>query len=93
MGFEIDFHVETYAFAHRDRDLTHLTLEADSAPGKLYIHCEDANEMAEAWRKAGLESLAQWMRITARGRDHTSTPMETSSGSGHPFGSPPRLPA
>ena len=56
MGFQIDFHDETYAFAHRDRDLTiHLTLEADPAPGKVYIHCEDADEMAEAWRKAGLE--------------------------------------
>jgi catechol 2,3-dioxygenase-like lactoylglutathione lyase family enzyme len=56
MGFEIDFHDETYAFAHRDRDLTiHLTLEAQPAPGKLYIHCDDAGEMAEEWRKAGLE--------------------------------------
>lgn len=56
MGFEIDFHDETYAFAHRDRDLTiHLTLEERAAPGRLYIHCEDSDELADAWRTAGLE--------------------------------------
>lgn len=56
MGFEISHHDETYAFAHRDRDLTiHLTLEGTSAPGKLYIHCEDAAQVAEEWRKAGIE--------------------------------------
>lgn len=59
MGFEIDFHDDTYAFAHRDRDLTiHLTLaEGDEVAGAgvLYIHCEDAVEVADSWRKAGLE--------------------------------------
>jgi hypothetical protein len=56
MGLEIDFHDGTYAFAHRDRDLTiHLTLEDDPAPGNLSVHGEDADEMAGAWRKAGLE--------------------------------------
>jgi hypothetical protein len=56
MGFAINHHDETYAFAHRDRDLTiHLTLEDQSARGKLYIHCDDADELADAWRTAGLE--------------------------------------
>jgi uncharacterized glyoxalase superfamily protein PhnB len=56
MGFAIDFHDETYAFAHRDRDLTiHLTLEGDTAPANLYVHCDDADEIANAWRIAGLE--------------------------------------
>jgi len=56
MGFEIAFHDETYAFAHRDRDLTiHLTLEKDAAPSTLYVHCDDADEIASAWRTAGLE--------------------------------------
>ncbi len=56
MGFEVGYHDETYAFAHRDRDLTiHLTLEDQSAPSKLYIHCDDAEELADAWRNAGLE--------------------------------------
>jgi catechol 2,3-dioxygenase-like lactoylglutathione lyase family enzyme len=58
MGFEIHHHDDTYAFAHRDKDLTiHLTLaEADETPGtgKLYIHCDDADQLADEWRKAGL---------------------------------------
>ena len=59
MGFEISHHDETYAFAHRDRDLTvHLTLaqgDEVSGAGVLYIHTEDADQIASEWRKAGLE--------------------------------------
>jgi hypothetical protein len=59
LGFEIDFHDETYAFAHRDRDLTiHLTLregERTQGGSALYIHCEDANAPAAEWRSAGLD--------------------------------------
>ena len=57
MGFEIGHHDETYAFAHRDRDLTiHLTLaEGASTPSKLYLHCDDADDVAAQWRLAGLE--------------------------------------
>jgi predicted enzyme related to lactoylglutathione lyase len=59
MGFEISFHDETYAFAHRDRDLTiHLTQhkgEGEATASSLYIHCEDADEVADEWRKAGLD--------------------------------------
>jgi hypothetical protein len=58
MGFEIDFHDETYAFAHRERGLTiHLTLpEDDGTPGAgvLYVHCDDAELLADEWRRAGL---------------------------------------
>ncbi len=61
MGFEISFHDETYAFAHRDRDLTiHLTKrvgDIQSVVGSLYIHCESADEVADEWRKAGLEVI------------------------------------
>jgi catechol 2,3-dioxygenase-like lactoylglutathione lyase family enzyme len=59
LGFEISHHDDTYAFAHRDRDLTiHLTNgEGGDVPGgsSLYIHCENADEVADEWRKAGLE--------------------------------------
>jgi hypothetical protein len=56
MGFEISVHDESYAFAHRGRNLTiHLTRgEENQGAGSLYIHCEDADELAEEWRKAGL---------------------------------------
>jgi hypothetical protein len=61
MGFSIEFHDESYAFAHRERDLTlHLALpEGDetAGAGALYIHCEDAQMLAAEWRSAGLEVL------------------------------------
>ena len=59
LGFEVSFHDETYAFAHRDEDLTiHLARAAgDDAAGHgaLYIHCQDADRVAEDWRQAGIE--------------------------------------
>ena len=59
LGFEVTFHDDTYAFAHRDRDLTvHLARAAgDQLPGHgaLYIHCHDADRVAEEWRQAGME--------------------------------------
>ena len=62
MGCEISFHDGTDAFAHRDRDLTiHLTKRKDdiqTGGGSLYIHCESPNQVADEWRKAGLEVTA-----------------------------------
>jgi len=59
LGFETSQHDATYAFAHRDKDLTiHLAQgEGDAGPtvGSLYIHCDDADQLAEEWRTAGLE--------------------------------------
>lgn len=58
-GFEVSFHEERYAFAHRDRDLTiHLARPmGDELPGHgaLYVHCQDADRVAEEWREAGIE--------------------------------------
>jgi catechol 2,3-dioxygenase-like lactoylglutathione lyase family enzyme len=58
-GFETSFHDDTYAFAHRARDLTiHLARAAGeerSGHGSLYIHCQDANRVAQEWRAAGIE--------------------------------------
>jgi hypothetical protein len=58
-GFEVSFHDNSYAFAHRDRDLTiHLAqVVGDDVPGHgvLYIHCQDADRVAEDWRRAGLD--------------------------------------
>ena len=58
-GFEASFHDQTYAFAHRDRDLTvHLAQAVgDEPPGQcsLYIHCQDADLVAAEWREAGIE--------------------------------------
>ena len=58
-GFETSHHDDAYAFAHRNRDLTiHLAQDAEGElPGHstLYIHCQDADRVAEEWRHAGLE--------------------------------------
>jgi hypothetical protein len=58
-GFEVSLHDETYAFAHRDRDLTiHLVQAVGDEPpghGALYIYCQDADRLADDWRQAGLE--------------------------------------
>jgi hypothetical protein len=55
-GFEVESHDGTYAFAHRDRDLTiHLArAEGGELPGHgaVYLHCQDADQVAEAWRQA-----------------------------------------
>jgi len=58
-GFEVSHHDDTYAFAHRNRDLTiHLAQNTEGElriHSALYIHCQDADRVAEEWRKAGLE--------------------------------------
>jgi hypothetical protein len=59
LGFEVSFHDEHYAFARRDRDLTihlaHAGGEDLPGHGALYIHCHDADRVAEEWRLAGME--------------------------------------
>jgi len=58
-GFETSFHDDSYAFAHHDRNLTiHLArVVGDESPGHgaLYIHCQDANRVADEWRQAAIE--------------------------------------
>ena len=59
LGFGVSFHDETYAFVHRNRDLTiHLAQAVGDEPpghGALYIHCQDADRVAEEWRQVGIE--------------------------------------
>jgi Glyoxalase/Bleomycin resistance protein/Dioxygenase superfamily len=58
-GFEVSFHDDAYAFAHRDLHLTiHLAqVEGDdqAGHGALHLHCQDADRAAELWRAAGIE--------------------------------------
>jgi catechol 2,3-dioxygenase-like lactoylglutathione lyase family enzyme len=58
-GFEMSHHDDAYAFAHRDRDLTiHLAVVPEGElPGHsaLYVHCQDADRVADEWRQAGIE--------------------------------------
>ena len=90
MGFDISHHDDTYAFAHRDRDLTvHLTLaEGDEKPGTgvLYIHTEDADQLASEWRKAGLAVVGPEDQDYGKREGSTVDP----DGNLMRFGSPPR---
>jgi catechol 2,3-dioxygenase-like lactoylglutathione lyase family enzyme len=56
LGFRASYHNESYAFAHRDGLTIHLARALDRAAGGsvLYLHVDDADELAAEWRKAGL---------------------------------------
>jgi catechol 2,3-dioxygenase-like lactoylglutathione lyase family enzyme len=59
LGFEVTHFNETYAFAEHGKLNLHLDLfdgaVASPGCGILYIHCDDADEVAAEWRRAGLE--------------------------------------
>jgi hypothetical protein len=56
LGFSISYHDGTYAFAHRYGRTIHLD-QTDEPPdsGALYLHVDDADQLADDWRKAGLQ--------------------------------------
>jgi uncharacterized glyoxalase superfamily protein PhnB len=58
LGFGTDYHDETYAFAHLGQLTLHLAHDDNPdnhQTGVLYIHVDDADQLAENWRKAGME--------------------------------------
>jgi catechol 2,3-dioxygenase-like lactoylglutathione lyase family enzyme len=58
LGFTTDDHDETYAFAHWGNLVIHLARDdnADAhMTSTLYIHVDDADELAADWRQAGME--------------------------------------
>jgi hypothetical protein len=89
-GFDLDFHNETYAFAHRERDLTiHLAqaTEGESAGhGAVYLHCQDADRVAAEWEQAGI--VVSGPRDEDYGKREGST--EDPDGNVIRFGSPLR---
>ena len=63
LGFRTEYHDETYAFAHFGNLTVHLASSDAVWPGYeprrhmtsvLYIHVEDANQVAADWRAAGM---------------------------------------
>jgi uncharacterized glyoxalase superfamily protein PhnB len=57
-GFEVSRHDDTYAFAQRENRLTIHLNQGDGGgfgPGAVYLHVDDADAVARAWRSAGLE--------------------------------------
>ena len=58
LGFTTSRHDPTYAFAHRDRLVIHLAQahrELTIMVGSIYLHVDDADVLADQWRRAGLE--------------------------------------
>jgi catechol 2,3-dioxygenase-like lactoylglutathione lyase family enzyme len=57
LGFTTDYHDETYAFAHRGDLTIHLAHDDDPEHhehGALYLHVDDADQLAADWRNAGM---------------------------------------
>ena len=57
LGFRTSYHDKMYAFAHRGDLTIHLAHADDPAAAGgsvLYLHVDDADQLAAEWRKAGL---------------------------------------
>jgi uncharacterized glyoxalase superfamily protein PhnB len=57
LGFRTSYHDESYAFAHRGDLTIHLAHADDPAAAGgsvLYIHVDDADQLAAEWRTAGV---------------------------------------
>ncbi|HMD47292.1 MAG TPA: VOC family protein [Acidimicrobiales bacterium] len=60
LGFDVSHHDETSASAHRNGLTVHLALADDPdrvGKGAIYLHVDDAQELADEWRKAGVEVI------------------------------------
>lgn len=59
LGFTAAYHDESYAFALRDALTVHIALVDTSGSGNggvgaIYRHIDDADQLADDWRKAGV---------------------------------------
>jgi catechol 2,3-dioxygenase-like lactoylglutathione lyase family enzyme len=60
LGFTTEYHDGTYAFARLGTLVIHLAQDENPdthMTGRLYIHVDDADELAADWRKAGMDVL------------------------------------
>jgi hypothetical protein len=60
LGFSISEHDEDYAFAHRNELTIHLVAPEDDdivGGSAIYLHVDDADDLAEQWRDAGLSVI------------------------------------
>jgi len=58
LGFTTEYHDDTYAFAKWGNLVIHLARDEHPEAhmsSTLYIHVDDADEVAAAWRRAGME--------------------------------------
>ena len=59
LGFSTSHHDEGYAFAHRNELTIHLAgprVDPERVGrGSIYMHVEDADQLADEWRETGVE--------------------------------------
>jgi catechol 2,3-dioxygenase-like lactoylglutathione lyase family enzyme len=61
LGFTTSHYDEGYAFARRDRLTIHLAGVSEgqaTGGGSLYMHVDDADTLADDWRRAGVDVTA-----------------------------------
>ena len=73
LGFETEYHDDTYAFAHRDHLTIHLAHDDDSTHhvAMLYIHVDDAEALAAEWRAADGRDRSSRLRVRKHEGTHT----------------------
>ena len=76
-GFEVSFHDDTYAFAHRDRDLTIHLAQAVAANRRATGRSTSTAKTPTGWRRSGGRRGSKWTahgtRTTASGRAPSPT--------------------
>jgi uncharacterized glyoxalase superfamily protein PhnB len=89
LGFTTEYHDETYAFARWGNLVIHLAHDENPdqhMTSALYIHVDDADELAAEWRKAGMEVLGPENQDYGKREGHHVDP----DGNLIRFGGPPR---
>jgi hypothetical protein len=89
LGFETRYHDKTYAFASWGRLVIHLALDEHPdkhMTGTIYIHVDDADELAAKWRLAGMEVADPENQDYGKREGHHVDP----DGNLIRFGGPPR---
>ena len=94
-GFEVSLHDDTYAFAHRNRDLTIHLAQTPRASCRVTALSTSIVKTLTGWRRSGdrpeSKSTVPGTRITASGKDRSPTPTGISFDSAHPFVRPMTL--
>lgn len=81
-GFEVSFHGDTYAFAHRDKDLTINLAQAGEARLRATDFSTSTVKAPHGWLRSGDSLGSEWTaratRTTASAKASSPTPTETS---------------
>ena len=86
LGFEVSYYDDGYAFVQRQGVNLHLDLSDTSPPGGglLYLHVDDADELAAECVRRGQTLRSRRISRGASTREHTPTRTATPSDSARP---------